>query len=185
MHHNPDTDPDWPDVAALQQGEDDALNRIMLRHQAPVFRFIRRMIPNASDAEELAQETFVRAYFQISTYRPQAPFVSWLYQIARNLCRDYFRSRAYKESLAAQSFESPHPVQLAENSPSKASEERVERLQAALLRLPVNLRESLILAAIEGLSHEEAGKRLGLSAKAVEVRCYRARKALQKILQNS
>lgn len=178
------SDPDWPDVAALQRGEDAALDRLMERHRAPLVGFATRMIGRTEDAEEIAQETFVRAYFQIHTYRPKAPFVAWLYQIARNLCRDHFRSRAYKQGLASEALDhlQQEPVQQQENS--EAEQARIDAVQAALIKLPSKLRECLILTSIEGLSHAEAGDRLGLSAKAIEVRCYRARVLLGKVLKS-
>lgn len=178
------SDPDYPDVLALQGGEDEALDRLMEKHRASITAFIFRMVGDAADADELAQETFVRAYFQIRSYRPKAPFAAWLYQIARNLCRDHFRSRAYKTRLKSQSMEElQHERSTGEDTVPDALVERVEMVQSALLRIPVELRESLILTAIEGLSHEEAATRLGLTSKAVEVRCYRARKALLKALK--
>lgn len=173
---------DWSDVAALQRGEDAALDRLMERHRGPLLGFVARMIGNAQDAEEIAQETFVRAYFQIHTYRPRAPFTAWLYRIARNLCRDYFRSRAYKQGQVSLNLEGLPAEPAQESTCSDGEKDRIEAVQAALLKVPVKFRESLILTAIEGLSHAEAGARLGISAKAVEVRSHRARRALQKIL---
>ena len=178
------SDPDYPDVLALQGGEDAALDRLIEKHRSAIKAFIFRMVGDATDADELAQETFVRAYFQIGNYRPKAPFVAWLYQIARNLCRDHFRSRAYKARFKSQSIEElQHERFTEENRVPDALVDRVERVQSALLQIPVELRESLILTAIEGLSHEDAAARLGLTSKAVEVRCYRARKALLKTLE--
>lgn len=173
-------DPDWPDVEALQAGDDNALNRLMDRHQIPVQNFIRRMIGHSGDAEEIAQEVFVRAYFQIHTYRPRARFVAWLYQIARNLCLDYFRSRTFRQSRLSDSLDGM-PRELFEPERDHSTD-RTEVVQAALLKVPVKFRESLILTAIEGHSHAEAAVRLGLSTKAIEVRSYRARKMLAKIL---
>lgn len=177
------SDPDYPDVVALQGGEDEALDRLMQKHRPAITAFIFRMVGDADDADELAQETFVRAYFQIGTYRPRALFAAWLHQIARNLCRDHFRSRAYKIRMKSQSMETlTHERLSGEERGSQSVVEQVEMVQAALLRIPVALRECLILTAIEGLSHEEAAAYLGLTSKAVEVRCYRARKALLKVL---
>ena len=170
-------DPDWPDVAALQRGEDTALNRIMDRHREPVYGFIRHMIGHAADAQELAQETFVRAYFAIGRFRPKTSFAAWLFQIARNLCRDYFRSRAYRQRQQA----SPWSDDLAGHvmvDPPTGTDDRTEALHAALARLPIALRECLVLTAIEGLSHKEAACKLGISPKAVEIKSYRARKKL-------
>lgn len=178
------TDPDWPDVKALQAGEDDAFNRIMVRHQAALLGFVTRMIGHPQDAEELAQETFVRAYFQIRQFRPQARFAAWLYQIARNLCRDYFRRRDFKQRLHTDSLDGLTPEQAqAENSPVLYSDQ-AEAVQRALLKIPVKLRECLILTAIEGLTHAETAARLGISPKAVETRAARARAMLAKILKD-
>lgn len=178
------SDPDWPEVAALQRGEDAALDRLIARHSGALLGFVTRMIGHPQDAEEIAEETFVRAYFQIHQFRPRALFVAWLYRIARNLCRDYFRSRAYKQRQLSDDLDSlkTEPMQHEAGEGGKA--ERIEAVQAALLRLPLKLRESLILTALEGLSHAEAGARLGISAKAVEVRSYRARAELTKLLKN-
>ncbi len=171
-------DPDLPDVEALQAGDEAALDRLMQRHSAGVTAFLTRMTGNHSDAEELAQETFVRAFFQIHRYRPRAPFIAWLYRIARNLCLDYFRSKAWKQKLRNE----PLSVHLEEKTSSE-SDDNSEPLRSAIATLPLKLREPLILTALEGHSHEEAGRRLGLSPKAIEVKCYRARNALRKIMK--
>lgn len=178
------SDPDWPDVAALQRGEDAALDRLIERHRGALLGFVTRMIGHTQDAEEIAQEAFVRVYFQIHQFRPRAPFVAWLYQIARNLCRDYFRSRAYKQRQVSDGLEALKTDLVQPDEASAWAADRMEAVQVALLKLPVRLRESLVLTAIEGLSHAEAGARLGISAKAVEVRSYRARAELVKILKS-
>jgi len=91
-------DPDLALVQALQAGEDRALNTLLHRHREGLFRFVFRQISNEADAIELTQEVFVRAYLNIEKFRPTAKFVTWLYHIARNLCRDYARSQAYRYS---------------------------------------------------------------------------------------
>src|SRR6266436_8267738 len=91
-------DPDLALVQALQAGEDRALNTLIDRHREGLYRFVFRHISNEADAIELTQEAFVRAYFNIEKLRPSAKFVTWLYHIALNLCRDYARSQAYRYS---------------------------------------------------------------------------------------
>jgi RNA polymerase sigma-70 factor (ECF subfamily) len=177
------SDPDWPDVEALQNGDQTALDRLIERHRRTIQGFVQRMIGDASAAEEIAQETFVRAYFRIHRYHPRSPFAAWLFEIARNLCRDYFRSRAYRQRASSVGLEwiekQPNPT----NSRGRdEKEDQISRLTAALDRLPLALRECLVLTALEGLSHKDAALRLGLSPKAVEVKSYRARKLLEKFL---
>jgi RNA polymerase sigma-70 factor (ECF subfamily) len=176
-------DPDWPDVAALQAGDTAALDLLMKRHHAEVTGFIWRMTGNHRDAEELAQETFVRAFFQIQQYRPRAPFAAWLYRIARNLCFDYFRSRAQRQK--SQNIPLNEAWNVPESAPSASQDEAAHLLQESICDLPVHLREPLVLTALEGMSHEEAGRRLGISSKAVEVKCYRAREKLRVFLRKN
>lgn len=174
-------DPDWPDVAALQAGDNAALDRLMKRHHAEVIGFIWQMTGNQRDAEELAQETFVRVFFQIQQYRPKSPFAAWLYRIARNLCLDYFRSRAHRQKT--RSIPLDDLPDIAEPNARPAMDEASQRLHDAISQLPLQLREPLVLTALEGMSHAEAGRRLDISPKAIEVKCYRARERLRRILK--
>src|SRR3981081_520 len=91
-------DPDLALVRALQAGEDRALETLIHRHQEGVFRFVFRHISNEADAIELTEEAFVRAHFNIGKFRPRAKFVTWLYHIALNLCRDHAKSRASRDA---------------------------------------------------------------------------------------
>jgi RNA polymerase sigma-70 factor, ECF subfamily len=80
-------------VRALKAGQDQALNALMDRHRKGVFHFVFRHIPNEADALELTTEVFVRAYFNIERFQPTAKFVTWLHQIALNLCRDHSKAQ--------------------------------------------------------------------------------------------
>src|SRR5258707_12704021 len=101
-------DPDLALVRALQAGEDRALETLMDRHQEGVFRFVFRHISNEADAIELTQDAFVRAYFNIGKFRPTAKFVTWLYHIALNLCRDHSRSQLNR--VSAQTISTDVPI---------------------------------------------------------------------------
>src|SRR6266480_1425867 len=94
----PREDADLALVRALEAGDDQAFGALMDRHQKGLFRFIFRHIPNEADALELTQTAFVRVYFNIGKFRPTAKFITWLYRIALNLCRDHTRSQAYRYS---------------------------------------------------------------------------------------
>ncbi|HEY8966315.1 MAG TPA: RNA polymerase sigma factor [Candidatus Methylacidiphilales bacterium] len=189
------TDPDLPLVAALQAGDERALDALMERHGEALFRFAHRYVGNAADAREVAQEAFVKAYFHIGTFRPGAFFSTWLYRIALNLCRDRARSRTFRDARRTDSISAPFPaddggrredLELAASAPDPADAliraERLEAVGEGIAALPPELKAPFVLAALEGLSHEEAGLRLGLTAKAVEAKVYRARKLLSKRL---
>jgi RNA polymerase sigma factor (sigma-70 family) len=174
-------------VQALQAGEESALEALMTRHQHGLFRFVFRHIANEADAAELTQEAFVRAYFNIHRFRPDAKFVTWLYHIALNLCRDYVRraSSRYSSqmmSIDASAEENPRQRSLSSNQsrPDQQTQDR-EKLRAvekAIAELPQDLKNPLILTVLEGRSHAEAGELLRISPKAVEMKVYRARKLL-------
>jgi RNA polymerase sigma factor CnrH len=189
----PDEDPDLFLVQALQSGDDHALNTLMERHRQRIFHFIYRHISHEADALELAQETFVRAYFNIQRFQPRSIFSTWLHQIALNLCRDHVRSKQWKNRQSTDSLTisnngsgSPTDWDLADTAtlPSDHLEqkERMAFFRQSLEQLPLELKGPLLLTAVDGYSHQEAGKMLGLSAKAIEVKIYRARKFLTKKL---
>jgi RNA polymerase sigma-70 factor (ECF subfamily) len=180
-------DPDLALVRALQAGEDRALETLIHRHQEGVFRFVFRHISCEADALELTQEAFVRAYFNIGKFRPTAKFVTWLYHIALNLCRDHTRSQAYRnlsqtisidvpvdenEGLRQPSSNQPKPDRQAQDR------EKLRAVEKAITGLPQELKSPLILTALEDRSYAETAELLGISPKAVEMKVYRARKLL-------
>ncbi|HYY30523.1 MAG TPA: RNA polymerase sigma factor [Chthoniobacterales bacterium] len=180
-------DPDLTLVKALMLGQQQALDALMDRHREGLFRFVLRNVQNEDDALELAMETFVRAYFNIEKFRPTAKFATWLYRIALNLCRDHVRSRAYRDSRQTVSFDAPGQeagdpgsVLAKERGPRQSAErqEELNALQKAIGELPEELKEVVILTALEDRSQAEAAELLRISVKAVEMRLYRARKLL-------
>ncbi len=175
-------DPDLELVLALQAGDESALRALLACHQEAVFRFLYRYTRNESVARDLAQETFVRAYFKIAQFEPRAKFGTWLHQIALNLVRDHSRSKhARRESLHA-------PLVVLDQSPASTTDDprhrverldRLQRVQAAIDALPEDLKAALILTALEGMSHEEAAVVLETTPKGIEGRIYRARNLLR------
>jgi RNA polymerase sigma factor (sigma-70 family) len=174
-------------VHALKEGQDQALNALMDRHREGLFHFVLRQVHNEADAIELAMETFVRAYFNIGKFRPAAKFATWLYQIALNLCRDHMRSRAYQHSVQTISIHDPQQqggdpdlLPTTEHEPDQKME-RIEELAAldkAISELPAELKNPLLLTALENRQQAEVAEILGISSKAVEMRVYRARRLL-------
>ena len=176
-------DPDLGFVQALKAGQDQALNVLMDRHREGVFHFVFRHIQNEADARDLTVEAFVRAYFNIEKFRPSAKFATWLYQIALNLCRDHSKSRAYQYALQTESADAPteegeeqETLLASDRDPVKETEGREElnALEKAISELPEDLKNPLILTALEGHSQAEVSELLGISQKAVEVKVYRA-----------
>lgn len=182
------TDIDLHFVRALQVGDESALTELIRKYEEPLFRLIYRYVGVEETARDLLQETFVRMYFQINRFKPQAKFVTWLYAVATNLCHDHARSKRGRQSALTDSLDNPgsHQELTAANSnPAEIAEsrERVAALEDAIARLPHHLKLALVLFSIEGHSPQECAKMLGITSKAVETRVYRARKILEKELR--
>jgi RNA polymerase sigma factor (sigma-70 family) len=172
---------DTDDMLALQRGDDQALDRLMLRWQVPLRGFLFRHTQNDFDAHDLAQETFVRVYQHRARFRPEARFSTWLFQIALNLARD--RARRLVRRPTASLDEAPEPIDTgALPRDSSELDERAEAVRKAIAALPEDMRAAVVLFEYEEKSHAEIGEIVGASAKAVETRIYRARQLLKKSL---
>ena len=179
------TNPDESDAvlaARALKGDRSAFNHIVRRHQEPLYRFIRRYVGDADEAYDLLQDTFVSAWQALGRYDPARPAATWLRRIALNKCRDWGRRRVVRRFFyGARALD--ETTQAPEASADDASEAALTRLDRAIAALPGQLKEPLLLTAFEGLSQAEAGAALGISAKAVETRVYRARKLLSEALK--
>ena len=186
----PDTR-DRADMERLAAGHNAALNDLMERHAAPVFHFLCRMVGNEDDANDLAQETFVRVFRACGSYRANEKFSTWLYTIAANLARNHFRWRARHPdvSLEAESGKSEQtigsalPAKDAPPSEQALAAERAQAVRAAVGKLPEDMREAIVLCEWEELGVAEAAAILESTPKAVESRLYRARQLLRERLK--
>jgi RNA polymerase sigma-70 factor (ECF subfamily) len=188
-----DTENDRALMARVQAGDERAFGVLMTRWELPVKAVIARLVLNVSEAEDLAQETFVRVWQQRARFRAEAEFRPWLFAIAVNLARNRLRwwRRRPLVSLEAWSggdSEPAVPRELAHPGPSAAA--HVDRAEAAaavrdaVAILPPALREALVLFEYEHLSHAEIAAIVGATAKAVETRIYRARERLRPALHD-
>jgi len=182
---------DGADMQRLAGGHDAALNDLMARHAQPVFQFLCRMLGNEDDANDLAQETFLRVYQHRASFRPGARFTTWLFTIAANLARNHHRwlGRHPNVSLDAESEATGHSIgevlPAADAAPDGAAvaTERAAAVRAAVETLPADMREVIILCEWQDLSAAEAAAILGTTRKAVDNRLYRARNLLRERLK--
>lgn len=182
---------DRADMERLIAGHDAALNDLMERHATPVFHFLCRMLGNQDDANDLAQETFVRVFRARSSFRTSEKFSTWLFTIAANLARNQirWRSRHPNVSMDAETGESEQTLAsvLPANDPSPREQtlttERAAAVRAAVHRLPEDLREAIVLCEWEERTVAEAAIILDTTSKAVESRLYRARQTLRERLK--
>jgi len=164
-------------IAAARGGDDIAFARLVEHYAKPVHNLCYRMLGDPTDAEDAAQETFLKAYQKLRSYDPQRSFPTWLLSIGAHHCIDQLRRRKFQLiSLDAvrrkSSGRDSQPEKLAERAQSQQS------LQAELARLGANERAAIIMHYWYDLSYQEIGEALGLSVSAVKSRLHRARREL-------
>lgn len=177
---------DKADMERLAQGHDAALNALMERHSGPIFQFLYRMLGDERDANDLAQETFVRVYRNRERF-DGGKFTTWLYTIAGNLARNEYRRRGRHPVVSLHSETGDGTGALEDVLPSSGigpseaveAEEQQQAVRAAVDELPENLRKTIVLCEWEELSAVEAAAVLQTSSRAVESRLYRAKKLLR------
>lgn len=186
----PNPDNDSADLHALQNGDDTALNRLMMRWQKPLFAFAWRYLHNTTDAHDLVAEVFVRLYQQNKRLAVDTRLSAWLFTILANLCHNHHRWRRRHPSVSLDATEPSHndngpapAVQVAHEGPapdrSLEHAEALSALSAAIDRLPHDLKTTLLLHHYEKLGYREIGRITGCSERGVETRLYRARQYLK------
>ena len=166
-------------------GQQAAFREFLHRYKEPVYRLIRSSIGDADEALDLTQETFVSAFAALKRYDPDRPFRLWVSRIALNKCRDWGRRQAVRAFFRkARPIEDAFDIASETPTPEAEAGDRAElaKVAIAMSRLPQNLRQVLVLRAVEELSQAEAADALGVTEKTIETRLYRARKQLSEIL---
>ena len=182
---------DRADMERLAAGHDAALNDLMERHATPVFRFLCRMLANEDDANDLAQETFVRVFQARDKFRTTEKFSTWLFTIAANLARNQIRWRTRHPNVSLDAETSAAEEPLANVLPAAGAapneqalaRERAVAVRKAVNELPEDLREAIVLCEWEEKSVAEAALILEATPKAIESRLYRARQNLREQLK--
>jgi len=166
-------------MIAVQQGEVGQMGTLFERHHARIYNFCHRMTGSQAASEDLVQEAFMRALKYRQTFRGDADFLPWLYRLARNVCNDYFHQ---SQRLPVTVAELPEAASADPSALDHAQQrEQVCLLRQALLRLPVERREVLILSRFEFRNYEEIAQLLGCSVGAVKVRVHRAMNQLRQV----
>jgi RNA polymerase sigma-70 factor (ECF subfamily) len=181
---------DAADVARARSGDESAFRALVERHSRSIFRLAFRMTGNEHDAEDVVQETFLKAYRRLSQFEERAHFGSWLYRIAANCAYDALRARARREEQAPL----PEPPQeddplvaIAADGPSPDrlvfSGQVQQRVKTAMARLSERERAAFVLRHFEQMSTKEIGDTLGLDEGAVKHSVFRAVRKLREALE--
>ncbi len=175
-------------VRKAQQGDMDAYESLVRRYQERIYALCRRLTGAHQSADDLAQETFVKAYFALARFDAQWPLYPWLRKIAVNSGLNYLKTRGRERPLddgpsggrtAPRAPRGDDPVGQLENAEFQA------RLDRAVASLPADQRSVFVLRFHEGLSYEEIGRTLGLPLGTVMSRLNRARQKLKEQLADA
>lgn len=175
-------------ILQAQQGNDEAFTRLVEHYQTPVFNLCYRMLGEPEAAEDAAQESFLRAYQNLSRYDRQRPFATWLLSIAAHHCIDRLRRRRFVIfSLDAEREDDDRPTELPDRNAADPEQEAIRReeqegIQTALRGLDATDRAAIVLRYWYDFSEVEIAESLNLTVSAVKSRLHRARKAVARLL---
>ena len=177
-------------VERVQQGDKNAFNLLVQKYQGKVINLICRYVRNQSDAADVAQETFIKAYRGLANFRSDSTFYTWLYRIAVNTSKNHIVAqdrRAPLDDINAQDAEyhdgSDALKEVASPERLLLSEEIQDIVFATLEELPEELRLAISLRELEGMSYDEIAHVMECPVGTVRSRIFRAREAIDKQLQ--
>jgi RNA polymerase sigma-70 factor (ECF subfamily) len=177
-------------VALARDGDSEAFRALVERHSRAVFRLAQRMTGSPQDAEDVVQETFLRAYKRLGRFESRANFGTWVHRIAANCSIDLIRSRANRETGhepddLEQFGAAVEPTDAMSTSPERLmlSSEVQQRVQAAMASLSRMERAAFTLRHFEGQSIEEISRALGLKTNAAKHSVFRAVKKMRVALE--
>ena len=181
-------------IAAFLEGNEEAFNRLVLKHQRRAYNIAYRFLANHEDATEVAQDAFVRVYRNLRRFKGQSSFKTWLYKIVLNLARNRYRKRVSRGELKKVSLDNPKQYEDSEG-PREIEDEKLSpmreidgreiqaEIQRGLMQLAAEHRQAIILRHIEGLSYTEMSVVLHCAEGTVKSRLHRARLELREILR--
>jgi len=164
-------------------GDRDALERLILRHQAWIYNIAVRMVFQPHDAEEITQEVLVKIITKLSTFKGECKFRTWLYRIVANVCTDEHRKRRRFVPFSPE-IEVRHMTEHGSQESRFHRKEVAESVRGAISELTPKLRLPILLKYVEGLSYDEIAQALDLSIGTVSSRLNRGHKMLAQKLSH-
>jgi len=177
-------------VERVQRGDKRAFELLVAKYQRKVVRLLTRVVRDPADVDDVAQETFIKAYRALGNFRGESAFYTWLYRIAINTAKNHLaaRSRRVQTSEAdiedAEEFDSATGLRdVATPDAMLLSKQVGEAVNRAIEALPEDLRTAIVLREIEGLSYEEIAATMNCPIGTVRSRIFRAREAVAQALR--
>lgn len=179
-------------VQQVQQGDKRAFDLLVIKYQRRIMRLLTRMISDPAEVEDVAQETFIKAYRALPQFRGDSNFYTWLYRIAINSARNWQAAKA-RRPLVAHEYENEEGETFSSidtltdiNTPESmmVSRQVADTVNAAISQLAPELRTAIVLREIEGLSYEEIAQTMDCPIGTVRSRIFRARESIAEQLRN-
>lgn len=171
-------------VAQVKSGDLDAFEQLVIRYETKVYTIAYRYVGNYNDASDLAQDAFIRVYRSINSFRGDSSFLTWLYRVVTNVCKDEMRRRAKEKTVSIDEIveKGKSPPAEMQNKPLEEavlSREWQEEVQQILNTLSDDHRTVVVMKDIQGYSYEEIAGYLECSLGTVKSRLNRARHILK------
>ncbi len=172
-------------VARVQQGDKSAFDFLVIKYQHKIIQLVNGYIKDPSEAQDVAQEVFLKAYRALGSFRGEAAFYTWLYRIAINTAKNYLLARSRRSSSSEVDIQDAEAI---ENAPQLQgmdtperhllNEEIVDTIKTAIENLPEEMRIAIMLREFEGMSYEEIAVAMDCPVGTVRSRIFRAREAI-------
>lgn len=175
-------------IDRARTGDAQAFGSLMENYLPRIYNLCLGLTRNVQDAEDLAQESFLKAYRAIHLYQGKSSFYTWLYRIAVNVCLDFQRASSRRTTVSLdQTFgEDEQPIQVRDEAPlpddQAISHELGRELMTRIGQLPEAMRDVLLLRDVEGLTYDEIARLLNLSEGTVKSRLFRARSQVMRAM---
>jgi RNA polymerase sigma-70 factor (ECF subfamily) len=177
-------------VLRVQQGDKKAYDLLVIKYQNKIIQLVNRYLKDPSEAQDVAQEAFIKAYRALDSFRGDSAFYTWLYRIAINTAKNYLISRAKRSSNGdvdiqdAEVFE--NALQLhGMDTPEKLliNQEILEAIKSAIDGLPEEMRTAIMLREFDGMSYDDIAEVMDCPVGTVRSRLFRAREAIDQKLK--
>jgi len=172
-------------VLRVQRGDRSAFDFLVIKYQHKIIQLVNRYVKDPSEAQDVAQEAFIKAYRALGNFRGDSAFYTWLYRIAINTAKNYLVSRSRRSSDYQVDVQDAEAI---ENAPQLQGMETPERLllnqeiidtiKTAIDKLPEEMRTAIMLREFEGMSYEEIAEAMDCPVGTVRSRIFRAREAI-------
>lgn len=187
---SPETEFDHELVRRVQRGDSGAFDVLVRKYQHRITSLIGRYVPDWSECQDVAQETFIRAYRALGSFRGDAQFYTWLHRIAVNTAKNHLVSQNRRpptddvDASDAEQYDSGARLRVTDTPEHELLRQEIERtVMRAVEALPEELRTAITLREMDGLSYDEIAERMACPIGTVRSRIFRAREAIDAQLQ--